>query len=468
MRNKLLLLLSILFFFASCEKDEEVNYFDYIDEVLVTDDNNKLRNNVEIKLKRDAAVQIEYWKTDDASTLLKTALTEPLNNHSVKLVLLEPNSDYNFRILVKQDNNDPIISTDFTFKTRSLPENLSKFEAKIPDSEYKFKGYIHVATKWTNSYLYLLNSNGTIVWYESVDDKAIINSSFDPVHNTFQCIVGQNPNQQFGGDEIRVVDLYGNIVLKKTYNELKNPDVHHDIQRLANGDLIMINNIAKEFDLSSKGGTIAERVNGEGLTIMDIEGNVKWEWDCFSVVHPLDYPFIMDAAPDGRLSPREDLMHANSISLDTDGNYLMTHNRLNQLWKINSKTGELMYTLGVNGDIEVDQEGLTSGIHSSYINFDGEITILDNGKSRKQSRALSFVVDETNKKAEIKKAISFPRELFSPNQASAYMMDYNHILFGSSGSKTIAITDMDGTPVWQYQCDLVFYRAYYIEEIKLD
>lgn len=465
--TKIALSLGAMFILLGCEKSDDFNVTDYLSAVTITDDNNKLRNNILVELKEMASVQVEYWKQGEDEHKLLTPVSESSMRHHEKMILLEAESTYDCRVKIMHDKA-VVYSDVFSFVTRSLPENLSDFENQLPESDFRFDGYINVATKPDNSYLYLLNHAGKIVWYQNADDKSIGFSSFDPVHNTFQLILGQNPDRRFGGDEIRVIDLYGNTLLSKMRNELKNPDVHHDIKRLPNGDLIMINYVTDVFDLTAHGGSVTEEVSSDGLTIMDMGGTVKWEWSSFSVMNPADYSFIMDEGKNGRLSPREDLTHSNSISLDTDGNYLMTHNRLNQLWKIDSSTGELIYNLGLDGDIQLNEEGFTSGIHSSHINLDGEIMVLDNGKASKQSRAISYLVDESTKQASVVKNVKFPSELFSPNQASAFMVDSDHILFGSSVEKTMVITDMQGSPVWQFQTDLQFYRAYYINEINLN
>ena len=460
------ILLLVLIGFSSCTKDDLLNSSDILKDVTVNDDTNKLRNNVEIQLKEPAAVQIQYWKSGNKETALTTPFSEEELNPTVKLILLEPDTVYDFQLTVK-NSSTLFHSQVFSFHTRSLPDDLSPFVNQLPGSTFKFKGYVNIATKPENSYLYLINDQGNIVWYQSADNKTIVNSTFDPVHNTFQCILGQNPNEQFGGDEILVIDLYGNIIFKRTYDELKNPDVHHDFRRLPNGDLITINRYKKVFDLSSKGGSTNQIVNGDGLTVMDLDGNVKWEWNCFSAINPLDYSFIMDGPQGMELAPVDDLLHANSVTLDTDGNYLMTFNRINQLWKIDSSTGQVYYKLGVDGDVAMSEEGYTSGIHSAHINLNGEIMVIDNGKANKQTRALSYIVDENSKKATVKMNIKFPADLFTMNQGSDYMVDSQHILFGSTMSKTMAITDLSGTPVWQYQTDQKFYRAYYINEIDL-
>lgn len=465
--NLLLISLLFLIIYSSCTKEKVVTISDIVKKVTIVDDTNKLRNNVEIQLKQPASVQIQYWKSGDEETALTTPFTEETMNPSIELVILEPDTVYNFRVIAR-NGSGTFQSGVFSFKTRSLPGDLSTFVNKLPDSKFRFKGYINIATKPNNSYLYLINDLGKIVWYQSADNKTIVNSSFDSIHNTFQCIVGQNPYERFGGDEILVLDLYGHTIFKRTYDQLKNPNVHHDFIRLPNGDFVTINRVKKVYDLSSLGGDTAQIINGDGLTVMDINGNVKWEWSCFSAINPLDYSFIMDGpSPTGQLAPVDDLLHANSVTLDKDGNYLMTFNRINQLWKIDSKTGKVYYKLGVNGDVDMPAEGYTSGIHCAHLNLDGEIMVVDNGKANQQSRALAYTVDENTKKATVKMDIKFPKDLFTKNQGSDYMVDPTHILFGSTLAQTVAITDLSGTPVWQYQTDEKFYRAYYIKKIDL-
>jgi len=465
MRTRYFLIL-LFVAFVSCTKDEDLKITDVLDKVTVVDDDNKLRNKVELELKQEASVQVEYWKSGEPEQSLKTPFTEAGITPTVTLILLEPDAVYDFKVTAKTDNGT-IISDTYSFTTRSLPDYLSVFENQLDNSDFHFDGYVAVATNSENSYIYILNDSGTIVWYQAADDdKDIDNFSFDPVHNTFQCILGQNPNEAFGGDEIQIIDLYGNTLFKRHYEELTHPDVHHDFIRLSD-NLLMINRVKKEYDLTSLGGNANETITGDGLTMMDMDGNIKWEWSCFDVYDPRTYPYLMEDG-DLVLIPREDLLHLNSVNPDVDGNYLVSSNRLNQIWKIDATTGELIYRLGEDGNISMSAEAYSSGTHSVFVNSDNEIMFLDNGKNAGVTRAISVAVDETSKSADIKKIIEFPEALYSKNQGSAYMVDPDHILFGSALKKTIAITDLSGNPVWEYRTDLVFYRAYYIDELSLD
>ena len=91
--------------------------------------------------------------------------------------------------------------------------------------------------------------------------------------------------------------------------------------------------------------------------------------------------------------------------------------------------------------------------------------IFDNlGKGRKTSRVLAFNIDEEKMIAKPTLVIDMPDSLSSFKQGNVNFIDTNKLLYCSSMSKKIAITDTTGNILWQVNSDQSFYRAEYISD----
>jgi arylsulfate sulfotransferase len=463
----LYLLILTTFCISSCDNShnfENTNDLNasLIDSIQIKNDTtNVLRMIVNINCKERVSLKLDYWK--DGNELSKRSLSfqYPCTQISTKLIILEEDSKYWLKATVtnKQGKVEEKLSQ---FHTLSLPTDLMTFTNLMPDFKYSFDGFIHVGDKKQGT-LYLINAQGKIVWYQPTDGLSVICSNYDPKSKTFQAILGFNPEETFTGQYIYVVDLYGNVKLKKSYTELDNPYFHHDIRMLNNGDLIIVNQIKKTYDLSKWGGSSHELVSGDGFSILDSLGNKKWAWSAFDYISPENDPNIMGGNGDYEYPPRKDWLHANAVYPCPDGNYLISFNKLSQVWKIKSQTGEIIYKLGKGGDIALDDStDYSDRQHAASIAKDGSLMFFDNGFTNKLSRVMGYQIDEQTKKAKVTLKINLPKDDFSPNQSSAYWMDDEHVVFGSVVPRTIGITDKYGNMLWHYKTNNNFYRALYI------
>ncbi len=214
----------------------------------------------------------------------------------------------------------------------------------------------------------------------------------------------------------------------------------------------------RKFDLSSVGGSKEDLVAGDGIQIFSRNGEKIWEWTVFDVADPLSDPDI--------LSTKDDWMHANSISYDKDGYFLISFYKINQIWKVNSQTGELIWKLGENGDFKLTAESTFYGQHSAHINKNGHLMFFDNGLKNKISRAVSFDIDEQEMRAKMIINAPLPNEMHSPRMGSAYLFDSNKILHCSSNNDHVIATDLKGNVLWQFETGGLTYRAQYIEDLK--
>lgn len=428
---------------------------------------NILRVNALIELKTEATVELYYYPADQPENGITAKISPVSKRHVVTMLLLEPETEYAFTVTVSSANSWTR-SEAYRFTTGPLPFWLPQYELKTDKLDKKPEGYIHIAQKEGAGYLVLLNYKGKIVWYQKLGIGINV-SSFDPKTGTFACIVGNNPDRIYAGSEIILVDLYGNILMRRQNTSFDNPYFHHDIRLLGNGNLLVVNCVSRVFDLRPVGGKENQTVWGDGYTMYGPKGEVVKTWDVFNEISPLDDKNILGIGINEANYPVVyDWVHANTITVDTDGNYLMCFKQLNQVWKIDSQTGRVFYRLGLNGNLAMDSTCLTQGVHSVNRDLDGNLLFFDNGLFRGESRALSFQVDTVKHAARLVREIVLPKKYFSRAQGSVYMIDQDHYLFGASFPQSIVITDRRGDILWDLAASHVFYRAYPIPPFKLN
>lgn len=463
MKKTLLFICLVLCLFSSCHNEDH----DKATVTLSTFDvricpDNTLRAEVSAKFTETTSFHIEYWETGDEKNLRKTKTVAGQNVAKQTLILLKPKTKYSCRI----SYGDGMYSEIKHFVTREAPTDIAQASLLIDDMPRELSGYLLVYMRKSPGFVYLLDTKGTPVWYEPIEEGVVV-ANLDtrtnllymitkPVQNTF--------DQAYTGRFLKIMDLWGNIILEKDLNtvpEMANRKAHHECRPLPNGDIIFVNSVDKVCDLSRQGGTNTETVTGDGFTIMDMKGNVIRQWDCFDTLDPRDTPKIMDI--------KQDWLHANSVNYDAKGDFYMTFNRPSELWKIDSKTGKVVYRAGKDGTLKIPAEAKADGMHCANPMAENEVLVLDNARDNTRgSRALLYKIKQQDNMIELALNCEIPRQYSSPNRSNAQLIDTDMLLFGSSVKNLILFTDRSRHVKIHRIISLphMFYRAEYIPNIE--
>lgn len=439
---------------------QEADNGSVISMVTVEDDvENVLRKYVSVDLSKPSSIMLEYWKQGDDGRRNVLSSSSVSSRHEMKLVILEADAEYLMKVSTSGGDEETVM-----FRTGELPDGMLETTDLMPDYSYAFDGLVHIADKASGT-LYLINDKGKTVWYEPTDGKSVICSNYDSRSKSFQAIVGFNPDENFTGEYILVVDIYGNVLMKKYHYELDNPYFHHDVIMLPDGNIAVVNQVREEFDLRHAGGSESETVAGDGITVMDLDGNTLWTWSAFEVMSPEDDPDIMVRDPEFQYAGNQDWLHANSLCVDADGNFYISFNKLSQIWKI-SPEGELIYRLGKDGDISIDDpDSFTDRQHSISVTGPGRLMVFDNGYSAKKSRAIEYEIDGSGRTAKTLVKYNIIADDFSPNQSSVYRIGSHDMIYASTVAQNIAVTDINGNLKWRYHSSAPIFRAIYIDDI---
>ena len=132
------------------------------------------------------------------------------------------------------------------------------------------------------------------------------------------------------------------------------------------------------------GGGEKDSIKGDGLVVYDSTGKLVWKWNIFDHEDPLSYKNIN--------SLKNDWTHGNGIGVTFDNNYVLSLRTLNQLWKIDSKSGKILWKLGLNGNISIEESSIFYAQHAIHEIGVDTFLLFDNGtrKERMISRALIF------------------------------------------------------------------------------
>ncbi|MCF8253750.1 MAG: aryl-sulfate sulfotransferase [Bacteroidia bacterium] len=177
---------------------------------------------------------------------------------------------------------------------------------------------------------------------------------------------------------------------------------------------------------------------------LDSNQNVVFEWKCFDHL-PITDAFHVNLTSNQQI----DWVHCNGIDLDTDTTLLLSSRHLNEVTRIDRRTGAIIWRLGTNASTDRfefvnDEEGFTYQ-HDSQKLPNGNILLFDNGNfksGRRHSRAVEYQLDEVTMKAE--KVWEFNHD---PDIGSDFMGSVQRLKNGNTvigwGSAIPSLTEVD-------------------------
>lgn len=459
--NLFYLLLALSLLVTSCEKDDGV---DTVAELLESIEagvwsDNALRVDITLQLRTKVQYSIAYWPTRDESLLKETKTVEAEGRSTTTLVFLEPETQYTFHVKA-QGGGTQAQSEEYTFTTRGLPPDVPQYDLYQNTVEIDIPGYVMLTRMDKPGYITIINSRGEVVWYQNME-KSVKVANFNPKTNTFVVILGEAPSKSFTGEWIEEIDIYGNKLMSALHPTVY---AHHEIRYLPNGDIIAVNFVPRAFDLTAYGGTPNDSIWGPGYTVMDKEGKIKTQWDCYDEVNPEDIPSSINSVANG-LPEKPSWLHSNSVNYDEEGYLYMTLLFTDQVWKIDPATGKIIYKAGRNGDIELPEEAYTDGIHAAIPLQPNKVLLFDNGQKKRITRALIYDINESEKRGTLELNVSLPTEYFTQYQGSVELINNEILLFGSTYSYKLVYTDLEGNILRVISTPHMSYRADYIADI---
>ena len=136
----------------------------------------------------------------------------------------------------------------------------------------------------------------------------------------------------------------------------------------------------KNLEIKRDSNILKINFNNSGIKI--------WSWNIFDHVNPYNEKYKI----------QNDWSHANGVEVDNDGNFLISFRNFSQIWKIDSRSGKILWRLGIDGDYFLKENEIFYSQHAIHKNNTNNYMLFDNGARdyRETSRALVFSLDEKN------------------------------------------------------------------------
>jgi hypothetical protein len=283
----------------------------------------------------------------------------------------------------------------------------------------------------------IVDDTGQVVWFEplatsGVTDFKVQRYKGKPVLTWWQGTVSMRGVGLAGGYHI-VDSSYRLIKIVRAGNGLTG-DIH-EFKLLPGGRALFTIYRKVPADLGELGGP-SEGFVLEGVVqeISVATGRVIFEWHSLPEVS-LAESYLPVPEKEGTSKDPYDYFHVNSADLDTDGNILVSARHTSAIYKINRRTGKIIWRLGgKKSNFTFGPGAKFSWQHDAHRRPDGTITLFDNAAQGPtkgvQSKALRLRVDLRTRRATLVRAYRHRPSLLSPSQGNAQFLPNGHVFVG--------------------------------------
>jgi hypothetical protein len=198
-------------------------------------------------------------------------------------------------------------------------------------------------------------------------------------------------------------------------------------------------------DLSPIGGPRDAPVWDGVAQEIDLEtGEVLFEWRSLDHVG-VDESYI---TPPGDPDFVHDYFHINSVDVDHDNNLLVSARNTWAVYKIDRRSGEVLWRLGgKRSDFEMGEGMRIAFQHDARRQEDGTITIFDNGAGPRildESRGIVVELDEDAMKATLVREYASPEKILATSQGNAQLLPGGNMFVGWGSAPSLSEFSRDG------------------------
>jgi len=215
----------------------------------------------------------------------------------------------------------------------------------------------------------------------------------------------------------------------------------HEFRLTAAGTALITAFSTVPADLSHVGGPVAGQVSESVVQEIDVaSGRVLLDW------HGLDHVALTESySPVGE---PYDYLHANSVDVDRDGNLIVCARSTHAVYKIDRRSGQVIWRLGgKRSDFAMGPGATFAWQHDARRQADGSITLFDDAASpavERQSRGLVLVLDEQRRRASLRRSYVHPQPLLTASQGNLQVLPNGNALVGWGAQPYVSEFDAAG------------------------
>jgi outer membrane protein assembly factor BamB len=315
----------------------------------------------------------------------------------------------------------------------------------------------------------IVDNQGRPIWFQPVDDPYTA-TDFRVQRYQGKPVLTFDVGQSTGGpghsegEDVILDRHYHQIATVSAGNGLKADQ--HEFRLTADGTALITAYENVPYDLSSVGGPANGHVLDGVVQEVDVAtGKVLFQWDSLDHVPLSDSYQPLPANP----STPYDYFHVNGVSVDSDGNLLISGRHTWTVYKVDRTSGEVIWRLGgKESDFQLGPGAGFSWQHNAEAEAGqpNTIRIFDNGSNgvpvEPQSRIIDLRLDPAAKTATLVDSVQHPDGVSAPSQGNAQRLPDGHLFVGWGQTGRLSEFDAAGKLLWDAQVPPGYdsYRGY--------
>lgn len=422
--------------------------------------NNALSAIIAVHTINAAAIAVEY---DSSSTFSQSTPFVPVEGDSARVPVLglKASQLYAMRAVAVSASGQKTISAAFSFNTPKHPDTLPRVAVltnQSPASGFVMLGF-STSEHANKYYALIIDNDGTPVWYREfpaavVDFQKHTNGNY----TAFTSTDGSPPH-------FYEFDNLGNITREFRAGSGLETDSHE--LRLLDDGYCLFGVQLQEMNLTAFGGR--QNANIRCTLVEYHRPNAP-----VLIWNPADHFEVVDTAPDVSLTtPTVNPWHGNAIEIDNDDNLLVSFRNSDEITKIDSRTGEIIWRLGgKKNQFTFTNDPLQSFSHQHGVRRlpNGNLILFDNGNlhSPPESRAVEYRLDEQRKIVELVWEYRHQPPLYGFALGFSQRLANGNTLISFGTAQRVIEVDQAGTKRWELAIlgsQIFVYRAFRIDSL---
>jgi len=241
------------------------------------------------------------------------------------------------------------------------------------------------------------------------------------------------------------------------------PARFHELLAAADGSYWIMCDDTRTMDLTTVGGVAGAQVTGTVVQHVSASGELLFEWN------PFDHFVITDLDPADRTGASVNWTHGNALDFDGDGNLVVSFRSLNEVTKIDTRTGAVLWRMGgLRNQITFLDAPPPAFVHQHGLRFvaPSQFSLLDNLGDPGGSRAERYVVNEAERTARLVASYRSEPAVIGRLGGTTQPLPGDHTLVSFGNGDRVEEYDASGRVVWRIDGDPGYvYRAQRIHSL---
>ncbi len=346
-------------------------------------------------------------------------------------------------------------SASLTSTSGSIPAAIQALHLTVtgtPSPGYTLIVPVRFSTDSSTGFVLAFDETGALCWYREFDEGGWSLEAKQQPSGNFTVYVGRSYGWAPSYGRYIEVAPSGEEVRRFQVTAPSYTDPHEMLLAFGDSGISAVHLIGYDIrpvDLSALGSSSSAALAMHFIQRENAAGAVEFVWNAGDHYSPADWP-----TPAVQALAARDLVHPSSLELDRDGNYILSLQAMDEIAKIDARTGAFIWRFGGRHNqlaIEGDPLGGFQGQHSVRVLEDGHLLLLDNRvrSTPTDARAVEYELDTRAMVARLVWQYQPSPPIVSPIMGSVQRLANGNTVVGFGFAGRVDEVDPTGTVVAQ-------------------